>query len=80
MGKFSPLTRYLQQKGSNVITLSFSDIERIISEKLYPSARKYHAYWHLSKTHMLPQAVDEAGYYVEEVMLKDEIVTLRKKQ
>ncbi len=79
MGKFDPLAKYLSHNGSTTIKLRFSEIEKILGEELYPSARKYHSYWHLSKTHMLPQAVDEAGYYVDTVQLAEEIVILRKK-
>ncbi len=79
MGKFDPLRKHLEQNGSDRITLSFSDIERIIGEELCPSARKHHAYWRLSKTHMLPQAVDDAGYSVESVQLTNETVSFSKK-
>lgn len=79
MGKFAPLAQYLQHNDADIITLRFTDIERIIGDELYPSARKYHAYWHLSKTHMLPQAVDEAGYEVDSVNLPEETVILKKR-
>lgn len=79
MYKFAPLTRYLESCESEVVLLSFSDIERIISDELCPSARKYVAYWHLSKTHMLPQAVDSAGYTMESVSLAEEKIVLRRK-
>ena len=79
MRKFAPLEKYLKHNGSASITLRFSDIERIIGEELCPSARKYHAYWHLSKTHMLPQSVDDAGYQISSVDLSGETVVIRKK-
>ena len=79
MGKFDSLRRFLEEKHSDRIALSFRDVERIIGEELCPSARKYHAYWRLSKTHMLPQAVDEAGYSIESVQLAEETVSFRRK-
>ncbi len=79
MRKFDPLEKYLSYSGLDTITLKFSDIEKNIGEDLCSSARRYHAYWRLSKTHMLPQAVDDAGYCVDSVQLADEIVVFRKK-
>lgn len=79
MGKFGPLTNYLNAKRENTISLSFSDIERIVSFELCPSARKHNAYWHLSDTHMLPRAIDDAGYRVDTVSLADECITLKRK-
>ena len=79
MGKFEFLTHYLKHEDDDVVTLKFSDIERIIGEELCPSAHKYAAYWRLTDRHMLPRAVDAAGYAVERVHLKDQVVILRKK-
>lgn len=79
MGKFDPLGKHLANDGAQIIKLSFAEIESIIGEELCDSARKYHAYWHLSKTHMLPRAVDDAGYTIDSVQLEEEIVCFRKK-
>ncbi|MBQ9429143.1 MAG: hypothetical protein IJU41_06320 [Clostridia bacterium] len=79
MYKFDPLTDYLEKRGTDTVTLSFSDIERIISVKLCPSARKYQQYWQLCKTHRLPLAVDCAGYTIDSVSLTEEKVVIKKK-
>ena len=78
MGKFDYLTHYLKYEAGDDAILTFSDIERIIGEPLCPSAYKYAAYWRLTDRHMLPRAIDAAGYRVERVHLHDQTVVLRK--
>lgn len=79
MSKFDPLTKYLEKSGKENIVLTFSEIEHILSEKLCPSAHKYSAYWHLSKTHTLPLAVECADYTIDSVDLQKETVRIKKK-
>lgn len=43
--KYAPLTEYLSQISSNEITLPLSEIEKIIGDKLPPSAYKHEAWW-----------------------------------
>ena len=78
MGKFDYLTHYLKYEAEDTVTLKFSEIEKIIGEELCPSAYKYSAYWRLSPRHMLPKAIDAAGYKVEQVSLKEQTVILKK--
>ena len=80
MYKFQPLTAYLDSCEKEWVTLSFSDIERIISDNLCMSARKYRAYWHLSRTHMMPIAIAAAGYTVESVSLAEKRIVLKKEK
>ena len=77
--KFVPLKQYLEGSSLSYIKLSFTDIERILNFSLCNSAYKYRVYWSLSKTHMLPQIVEEAGYFIEEVDMKNQTVVFRKK-
>lgn len=76
--KFEPFTAYLLNSGIDELTLSFNQIETILGFSLYPSARKHTAYWHPSKTHMLPKSWIEAGYEMTHLDIQSEIVTLRK--
>ena len=77
--KFFPLKQYLEDSSLSYVKLSFTDIERILKFSLCNSAYKYREYWSLSKTHMLPQVVEEAGYFIEEVDMKNQTAVFRKK-
>ena len=44
MGKYEPLTHYLQQQSSNV-KLTYDEIEKILAEALPPSASEYEEWW-----------------------------------
>ena len=41
MGKYTPLTNYLEKQTENCVTLTFNEIEKIIGAKLPPCAKKY---------------------------------------
>ena len=43
--KYAPLTEYLSKINSNEITLSLSEIEKIIGDRLPPSAYKHEIWW-----------------------------------
>ena len=77
--KFEPLSSYLQLKKPQRITLTFCEVEDILGFCLCPSARKHGAYWHLSKTHMLPQAWDSVGYVLESLDMSKQMITLIRK-
>ena len=79
MGKFYPLIKHLSNRTENVLTLTFSDIEQIISEPLCYSAYTYRAYWVPSRTHVLPNAILEAGYEIDEVDLAGRRIVLKKR-
>lgn len=46
-GKYSPLEQYLRDLRANQreVALSFEQIERILNDKLPPSAYRYPAWW-----------------------------------
>jgi hypothetical protein len=53
ISEYAPLGKHLEGhalNGQNKVTLSFQDIERIISRKLPPTARKNKNWWANSKT------------------------------
>ena len=45
MGKYQPLCEYLTRYDNDRLKLSFEEVERIISDKLPPSASKYSEWW-----------------------------------
>jgi len=79
MSKFDALGTYLSKQTASVLTLSFSEIERIIGFELCKSAYTYDAYWRPSKTHILPNLIEDNGYRIEAIDIFGQKVTLHKK-
>ncbi len=77
--KFTALKNYLIKSSKNSITLSFDEIEKLIGAKLCKSARTYSAYWSPSKTHIMPNTIQDAGYNIALVDFVGECVYLEKK-
>lgn len=78
MSKFDALGIYLTKQTASVLVLSFSEIEKIIGMELCKSAYTYDAYWRPSKTHVLPNLIQDYGYQVDNVDLGGKKVTLCK--
>jgi len=70
-GKYTPLENYLRSlpKSQREVILSFEQIERIINDKLPPSAYEYLAWWAYEKSPHQPEkiAAMNAGWKVESV-------------
>ena len=79
ISKFISLEHFLKKQDKQYLLLSFEEMERIIGEKLCPSAYKYTAYWHPSKTHVLPNLIIECGYKIVEINLPSQLIKLQKK-
>ena len=82
MEKYSPLKSYLlTQKGSHLL-FSFKQIEKIICDKLPPSAYYLRQWWENSKSpgrkHVQAVAWTSAGWEVDEVYFKSQQVSFRK--
>lgn len=77
VSKFRPLEIFLESQHKPKIQLTFEEIERIIGMPLCESAYKYTAYWHPSKTHVLPNMIIDAGYIIESVDLQQKLIILR---
>ena len=75
--RYAPLAIWLQSQplGKERITLTFSDIEEIIGDKLPASARKHRAWWS-NRLEFNPQAQQwwDAGWRVFTVRMPQEIV------
>jgi hypothetical protein len=67
MGKYYPLERYLSSQKKGTLTLNFSAIEKIIGDKLPPSAFKHRAWWANDKAHVEALAWLNAGWSVQTV-------------
>ena len=76
--KYQPLLEYLQRSDCPEITLSFTEIEKLIDSTLPSSARKERRWWgNRSKGSPQASAWMKAGYLVE-LNLEAETVTFRK--
>lgn len=70
-GKYSQLENYLRDlpASEKEVTLSFDQIERILNDKLPPSAYEYQQWWENEKegNHVNARAWANAGWKVESV-------------
>jgi hypothetical protein len=70
-GKYTPLEHYLRDLPINQkeVTLSFDQIERVLNDKLPPSAHKFQEWWSPEKHPRSPQkqAMGSAGWKVDTV-------------
>ena len=79
MSKYSPLSEYLGQQRNPVVRMSFDEIERVIGEKLPPSALRYRAWWSNNDTNnVMTKAWLEAGFQSEEVDMKARRLAFRR--
>lgn len=84
-GKYEPLYQWLCAQhalGEPRLTVSFTDIERVLEDTLPPSARKHRAWWSNGITpRPRPETTAwlEAGWEVEEVNQASERVTFRRR-
>lgn len=75
--KYYPLFEYLRkQPDSNLIELSFAEIEQILGKPLPASAQKSRAWWANSQTSH-GKAWQEAGWLVDDVDFAAELVIFR---
>jgi hypothetical protein len=82
MGKYTPLEAYLQgiPLRQDRVVLSFAEVEKIIGDRLPPSAHKYGAWWANERevTHVQANAWLRAGWRVESVHLERKVVTFTR--
>jgi hypothetical protein len=68
MRKYESLGRYLREQHQSEIALSFSEIERILGEKLPPSAYKHRPWWsNNSANSVITKEWLDAGYRTQQV-------------
>jgi len=77
-GKYTPLENYLRDfpESQREVTLPFEQIERILNDKLPPSAYQHQAWWPNQKqgSHVEAYAWLNAGWRVETVNFSDKWV------
>jgi hypothetical protein len=68
MGKYDPLREHLSLHGGQSITMSFTEIEKILAATLPRSAYQHQAWWANSRgSHVEAFAWLDAGYRVDAV-------------
>lgn len=70
MSKYDALCTYLKAQTTDRLSISFSEIEKVLGFKLPPSAHDYPAWWsNENTTHVQARAWMKAGFETEEVDL-----------
>lgn len=78
MAKYDSLATWLEKQGSARIRAPFSALDEILDGGLPASARQYEAWWSGTAEggrHVQKKAWEAAGYTVESVDLRVEVVT-----
>jgi hypothetical protein len=78
ISKYYPLEKYLYGQESNRIRLTYTDIEKIIGDRLPPSAYEYHAWW-ANGGHSQADAWLNAGWRVDQLDLGKSVVFIKEK-
>src|SRR5262245_16567317 len=79
MGKYQPLTSFLQTQKRKEVRLTFKEIEHIIGEPLPSSARRHRAWWSNNPSNsVITYAWLEAGYRSGQVDMRGEQVVFRR--
>lgn len=80
MTKYSALSQHLSALAANSASLTFSEIEEIIGDKLPSSAFKHHAWWanESDGTHTWAHLWQAAGWLRDSVDFERRIVTFRR--
>lgn len=66
MSKYDPLADWLNKQDKSIITLTFTEMEKILGFPLCKSAHTYSAWW--DETHVQALAWQRAGYKVSNCM------------
>jgi hypothetical protein len=79
-GKYTPLENYLRDlpESQREVTLRFEQIERILNDRLPPSAYEYQAWWAKEKegNHVNARSWSNAGWKVESLDFSEKWVKL----
>jgi hypothetical protein len=81
-GKYQPLTEFLRRQSSDVTSMSFDEVERVIGQRLPESARRHRAWWSNNpQNSVMTQAWLDAGFESEQVdMTRRRLVFRRTRQ
>ena len=79
MSRYDPLGVYLKSAKFETLSMTFSEIERLIDGNLPASARKHRAWWSNNPSNsVITKAWLDAGYVTANVDLAAERLTFRK--
>jgi hypothetical protein len=78
MTKYEPLTHYLEQQSGSV-TMTYSEIEKILGQQLPPSASEYQEWWgNDDETHPQSMSWKKANYRVSILNLGNSVTFSRR--
>lgn len=78
MGKYEPLTRYLEGRRAAEVPMSFKEIETVLGASLPPS-KQYPAWWSNNPSNnVMTKAWLEAGFQTERVDIGSERLVFRR--
>lgn len=78
MGKYEPLTRFLEARFTAEVPMSFKEIERVLGTPLPPS-KQYPAWWSNNPSNnVMTKAWLEAGFQTERVDIGGERLVFRR--
>ena len=79
LSKYKPLQNHLERQGRDRIRMSFAEIEKVIANRLPPSARKHRPWWSNNPTNsVITYAWLAAGYKTAQVDMADETLVFVK--
>ena len=76
--KYRFLSEYLSNSNQKSVTLSFSEIEKILQFELPDSARNHRPFWANTTTHSIALSWLSVGYETVSVNMEKEIVVFEK--
>lgn len=76
--KYRFLSEYLSSSNQKAVTLSFSEIEKILRFSLPNSAHNHRPFWANTTTHSIALSWLSVGYETVSVNMKSEIVVFEK--
>ncbi len=78
MGKYAPLRSFLQKRGTDVVPMTFAEIERVLGFRL-PNSKNYPAWWSNNPTNnVMTSEWLAAGYKTEQVDIEKGRLVFRK--
>jgi hypothetical protein len=78
MGKYEPLTRYLADRRTSEVPMTFQEIERVLGARL-PASKQYPAWWsNNASNNVMTKAWLDAGYQTERVDIGGERLVFRR--
>jgi hypothetical protein len=78
MGKYAPIRFFLEKRGTEVVPMTFAEIERVLGFRL-PHSKNYPAWWSNNPTNnVMTNEWLAAGYKTEQVDIENGRLVFRK--